>query len=357
MLNTQEWQRGFQLDVEVLLEGGQLNNRNNELQAKANRQHKDQVFRMIYKDRYNFLELYNALNETTYDNPDELEITTLENAVYLGMKNDVSYLLYEQLAVYEHQSTINPNMPLRDLFYVSHIYSKLTRDNNLFSSELINIPAPQFVVFYNGTDKTPEEYELKLSEAYGKYSEEPGLELKVKVLNINYGHNKELMDKCKSLRDYAIFVAKIRDYRKCMPLTEALELAITECIKEDVMRDFLIQQRAEVFSMCLFEFSEEEYRKCLREEAQRQGLKEGIAQGIAQGITQGITQGIAQGLEKGKFSEQIRLVRSKMNKGMEVEMIADTLEAEREMIQRMHDLLVENPDVDDEELYVKWNEE
>ena len=107
---------------------------------------------------------------------------------------------------------MNPNMPLRDLFYVAHIYEELVKDEDLYGKKLVHIPMPQFAVFYNGVEKTPEQFELKLSDAYGPFEGEPELELKVKVYNINYGYNRALMEKCKSLKDYAIFVDKSRKY-------------------------------------------------------------------------------------------------------------------------------------------------
>ena len=130
------------------------------------REYKDRLFRMVFKEKDQFLELYNALNGTAYDNPDDLTVTTLENAIYMGMRNDVSYLLYDRLALYEHQASINPNMPLRNLFYVSDIYSGLTKDTNLYGSKLIRLPEPQFVVFYNGADELPERSILRLSDAF-----------------------------------------------------------------------------------------------------------------------------------------------------------------------------------------------
>ena len=154
------------------------------------RTYKDRVFRMIFKEKESFLELYNAMNKTAYTNLEDLTVTTLENAIYLSMKNDVSYLLYDRLALYEHQSTRNPNLPLRDLFYVANIYSRLTYADNLYGAKLVKIPEPVFVVFYNGKEEMPERSVLRLSDAYEQPSGDPALELKVIVLNINPGYNK-----------------------------------------------------------------------------------------------------------------------------------------------------------------------
>ena len=93
--------------------------------ATANRKYKDTVFRMLFSDRKNLLSLYNAINETSYTDATQLEIVTLENAIYMGMKNDLAFIINTNLFLYEHQSTYNPNMPLRDLFYISSEYQKM----------------------------------------------------------------------------------------------------------------------------------------------------------------------------------------------------------------------------------------
>ena len=109
-----------------------------EKNLKANRNYKDTVFRMIFSDRKNLLSLYNAVNGTSYKNPEELEIVTLENAIYMGMKNELAFIIATNLFLYEHQSTYNPNMPLRDLFYISNEYQKLVVQKSLYSHPLVS---------------------------------------------------------------------------------------------------------------------------------------------------------------------------------------------------------------------------
>ena len=154
------------------------------------RTYKDSVFRMLYSRKEELLSLYNALNGTDYQDPEQLEVTTLENAIYMNMKNDVSFLLDAEMMLYEHQSTWNPNMPLRDLFYITRLLEKYVNRESLYASTLVRIPAPRFVVFYNGSSDTPEDVILRLSDAFeekkGSQQEkkEPELELKVHFLNI-----------------------------------------------------------------------------------------------------------------------------------------------------------------------------
>lgn len=244
-------------------------------ESEPDREHKDRVFRMIYKDPEKALELYNGMNKSNYTNPDDLMITTLDNALYLSMKNDVSYVLYDQLLLYEHQSTVNPNMPLRDLFYVSDVYSKLTVNMNLYSSTLQKIPEPHFFVFYNGTDPFPERKTWKLSDAYEHPSEEPALELVTEVLNINKGFNEELKDQCRTLREYMIFVDTVRDYTKKMPFKEAMAAAIEYCVRNNVLAEFLKANKAEVLKVSIYEYDAEKHMAMERDEAEERGEERG----------------------------------------------------------------------------------
>ena len=142
----------------------------------VNRNYKDTVFRMLFSDKKNLLSLYNAVNGRSYTNPEELEIVTLDNAIYMGMKNDLAFIVDMNLYLYEHQSTYNPNIPLRDLFYISSEYQKLVDKKSLYVSSIVKIPAPQFIVFYNGTRKADDKQELRLSQMYeiGKSSQPCG---------------------------------------------------------------------------------------------------------------------------------------------------------------------------------------
>ena len=218
---------------------------------KINREYKDTMFRLIFKNKENLLSLYNAVNKTAHTNADDLEINTLENAIYMTYKNDISFVMDFQLYLYEHQSTINPNMPLRNLFYVTKVLLTITSDMNLYSSSLKKIPTPNFIVFYNGRDELPECSTQYLSSAFSVPTENPALELKVMIFNINYGNNRELMEACRQLKDYAAYVAILREHAKTMSLNDAVELTIKECIQQDILADFLRKNRAEVI-MCVY---------------------------------------------------------------------------------------------------------
>ena len=159
--------------------------------------------------------------------------------------------------LYEHQSTYNPNMPLRDLFYICSEYQKLVDKKSLYTSTLQKIPAPNFIEFYNGSTALSDCTELRLSSAFENLSGNPRLELIVTVLNVNEGHNITLMQHCSTLKEYALYVAKVRHYAASMPLNKAVEHAADECIKEDILTEFLTQNRAEVINMSIFEYDKE----------------------------------------------------------------------------------------------------
>ena len=274
---------------------------------KANRKYKDTVFRMLFSDRKNLLSLYNAVNGTTYDNPSMLEIVTLENAVYIGMKNDLSFIVNTNLFLYEHQSTYNPNMPLRDLLYIAAEYQKLVDNKSLYSPILQKIPEPNFIVFYNGTEKKEESWVTYLSEAYEDFSGEANLELKVLTLNVNEGHNRKLMEECHILREYAQYVAKVRKYTKEMNLDGAVELAVDECIQEGILVEFLRKNKSEVVAMSIFEYNQEEEERKWKESVYEAARAEGKAEGKLQAKKE-IVQSLAErGMNLGDIAEIIKV--------------------------------------------------
>nr|WP_288787864.1 hypothetical protein [uncultured Blautia sp.] len=248
----------------------------------ANRTYKSRIFAMLFSDRNELLKLYNAINGTSYDDPDLLQINILENAVYMSMQNDVSFIIELGLNLYEHQSTHSPNLPVRYLLYVADVYSDYTKDMNLYGTKAVKLPTPKFVIFYNGQAEQPDRKELKLSELFTVPEEAPSLELKAVMLNINKGHNRKLMETCKTLHDYAEYTSRVREYAAEISLDEAVERAITECISEDILADFLRKNRAEAKKVSIYEYDEERHMRQTREE----GVEEGYTKGINQGIEQ-----------------------------------------------------------------------
>ena len=229
----------------------------------AKRSYKDSLFRMLFQEPRQLLDLFNAVNGTDYQNPQDLEIVTLENAIYL-------------------------NMPLRILLYAAREYQKLIKDDSLYASALLKLPTPHFVVFYNGERDMPERTVLRLSDAYEKPVEKPDLELSVTMLNINSGYNEQLKETCTLLGEYMQYVEKVRHYTKTMHLNQAVSKAVDNCIQEGVLTEFLTSWKSEVIAMSIFEYDEKREKKKLlqteRKYARLEGLEEGIQKGLALGI-------------------------------------------------------------------------
>lgn len=245
---------------------------------------KDRLFRYLFeKDREALLDLYNALNGTAYRNASQLEIVTIESAVYVVMKNDLAYILSGTLSMYEHQSTYSPNLPVRFLIYLAQEYQTVIEkaEKSLYGTGQITLPTPQCVVFYNGVKEMPEEHILKLSDAFENKEVRADVELTVRMLNINCGHNGQLMEKCRVLEAYSAFVAVTRE---CMlaekDIQAALNRAVDACIEKGILKEFLLRNRAEVLGMLLEEFDAEKYERTIREEGREEGLKIGIRYSI-----------------------------------------------------------------------------
>ena len=178
----------------------------------------------------------------------------------MGMKNDLSFIIGDVMNLYEHQSSYSPNLPLRGLFYFASLYREQIEDvkQKLYTNVPLHIPFPQYIVFYNGTKQEPERQELKLSDLFVKTGKEvpPALECKAVVLNINFGHNRELMEKCVTLREYSRFVAMIRQQMSGeLPFEEAVDT----CIRQGILSEILRKNRSEVIDMILTEYNEEEF--------------------------------------------------------------------------------------------------
>ena len=301
---------------------------------------KDNVFCMLYRDKRNLLELYNALNNSAYTNVDDLQVTTLNGGSYMKYKNDASFLLCMSLYMFEQQSSKNPNMPLRFLHYVSDVFRELFSNSMLHRRSMIKIPVPHFVTFYNGLEKWVEdEDEIRLSDMYEIPTDNPELELKVRVININ--EDVHILNKCKTLRDYMTFVNKVRfkmgvqgdDVR--IAVTEAMD----ECIDEDILVDFFEKHREEVVEVSIYDYDEEEVRRVLAEE---------YAQEYAQKVAKEVSEkAFAEGEQSGRQLNLINQVIKKVKKSKTLETIASELEEEEADIKPIYDAVVSSaPDYD-----------
>lgn len=274
---------------------------------KVNRKYKDRLFRMVFQEKKDLLDLYNAVNHTNYTDPESLQITTMKDAVLLGMKNDVSFLIDSVLNLYEHQSTFNPNMPVRGFFYFADIMRTYIQEHelNIYGKKRIKLPVPRYIVFYNGAEGQPDRRMLRLSECFGD-DPEAALECTAVMLNINYGHNRELMERCQRLEEYAYFVAAVRrNAKENDSLEEAVLLAIDECIEKNKLADILRKNRWEVVNMLLTEFNMEEYGKLERRDGYEDGRKEGREYGIQ--LTKQVLKLAAQGMSAEKIAEELQV--------------------------------------------------
>ena len=316
----------------------------NENTVTVNRTFKSTVFIMLFEDKNNLLELYNAMTGKHYTDPELLEINTLENAIYMTMKNDVSFLIDGRLSLYEHQFTYNPNLPLRFLLYISKLYAGMTKDANLYGTKVIQIPPPEFVIFYNGEEEKPERMVLKLSDMYEIKSREAKLELEAVMLNISGDNNTGLKEACRTLKEYALYTDKIRRYAKSMSLSDAVDRAIGECITEGVLEEFLKKHKAEAKEMSIFEYDQEKHMKQEREAAWEDGHAAGVEEGRTAGIQEGIEKGRAAGIEDGRTAgiEEGRAAEAKETAkrlsamgmmGMTTEKIAKAVKASVEEVQ------------------------
>lgn len=244
--------------------------------AKENREYKDSVFRDLFhtdeKARENLLELYNALYDTDYTDPELIHYIGLEDILFKDFKNDLAFTMnQDRLVLSEHQSTVCYNIPLRDLLYIAREYEKIVPFRERYRSTAIRIPTPKFIVFYNGSEDFPKEKILKLSDLYLEREETFDLELTVRVININPDKHHELLDKCEILREYSQFVEVTRKYKDDK---KRLQKAIGECIQEGILSDYLQRKSSEVMNMLMAEYSYEMDMEVQREEAEEKKLVE-----------------------------------------------------------------------------------
>ena len=293
----------------------------------VNREYKSDVFSMLLEDKANALEVYNALNDSDYDRPEDVEIILLEKGMSLTVRNDATFIIDMYMNFYEHQSTYNPNMPLRDLIYYANTMEKRIKNEkrDLFGRQLLKIPTPRFAVFYNGTEKRPAKETLRLSDAFVHPMEVPELELICTVYNINPGCNGELLEKSEVLRGYMTFVELVRSLeREYNSLETAIDRAMEECIRQHIFEDFFRGRKDEVRKMTQLDFTWERREELIRMEERAMG----------------------------QMCSLITQVVKKMKKNYPVEQIANELEEEEAVIRKICKVAEQfAPEYDVEQIY------
>ena len=253
-----------------------------EQKQTANRNYKDSVFVDLFgedkKAKENFLSLYNALHSTHLDTVSVLTPLRLEQVMYMSFYNDVSYLVDNKMIILaEHQSTINPNMPIRCLEYVVRLYERILDAQERYARSLIKIPTPEFYVFYNGQEEYSTETVLHLSDAFMTMPEKPALEVVVSVTNINYNKDNEILHTCKPLKEYTLFVDAVRKHTK-LDSENGFQNAIKDCIQNDILREYLQRKSKEVMNMLIAEYDYDVDIAVQREEEREIALQEGSYQ-------------------------------------------------------------------------------
>ncbi len=294
-----------------------------------NRQYKDVLFRRLFRDKQDLLNLYNALNNSTYQNSGELEVVTMEDVIFMKMKNDLSFIIGSHLNLYEHQSTWNPNMPLRGLLYFAQQFEGLlgARGDNIYGRNCIELPTPEYIVFYHGNDLQSDSQILYLSDSFPEGHGSGCLECRCKVLNINRGCNQVLMDRCRRLWEYSELLSEVdENIQKGMQREEAVQTAIDECIRKGILVDILLVEKTEVLHMLLTEYDEKKHLK--------KTFQEGWEEGREEGREEGLEEGLKAGQKKGREDHFKELIEKKLSKGKTIPKIAEELEEEIAVIER-----------------------
>lgn len=245
----------------------------------TNRKYKDRLFCLLfgnveYKD--NILSLYNALCGTSHTDPDDIQIYTIDDVIYIKMKNDVSILLDSYLYLWEQQSTFNPNMPIRGFMYFGKMYDRYISEKkfNIYGKTLIKLPTPRYTVLYNGPDEHPGFMQLRLSDSFIHPDPSGNFEWTADMVNLNDGKNEDLLNKCRPLKDYMTLINAIRKNSEIMEFEDAVDAAVNDCIEHDVLKTFLVKHRAEVKDVCITEYNEKTFIDGIRAESRAEGMNQ-----------------------------------------------------------------------------------
>ena len=308
--------------------------------SNGNREYKSDVISMMLQIPEYALDVYNAMNDSAYTDPDMIQIMRLENGISLSVRNDASFFISNYLNLYEHQSTYSPNAPLRFLIYLTNLLKTTIRKRDLYSRKRVQIATPHFAVFYNGTEKRPEKEVLKLSDAFINQMDTPEIELTVTVYNINPDNNTQLLEKSEVLRSYMIFVNRVREnleHQKKIAQNapeydeaayeEELEVAINEaidyCVKHHIMEEFFRENRNEVTKSMVLDYTWERREELIRAEEYEDGKREGLEIGRAEGEKRGRAEGERRGRIEGEKLGAEAMQKKLLQKLMETQKITE----------------------------------
>ena len=298
--------------------------------TNENRSHKDSLFVDYFsKDRewkQHFLSLYNALHGTNLQVADTtLERVNIDQVLYKSYYNDIAVLVDGQfILMIEHQSTVNPNMPLRLLEYIARIYGNTVDSRAKFSRHLVPLARPEFIVFYTGNQKLPPESYLYLSDSFPNQppNADLTLELKVKVCTIRSEHPSPVVHSCPDLEQYVQFLELVEE-AKAADRTEPLKWAIQEAVHRNILRDYLERKGGEILSILMTEYDYATDMAVQKEEAYEDGLFAGREEGISIG------------LERGAYQKALETARSLLAYGDAPEKVALCTGLPLELVQQL----------------------
>ena len=306
-----------------------------EQEQEVKRTYKDSVFVTIFHEKAKLIELYNALFDTNYDESAPIDIVTIKDVLFRTLKNDVAFVLGGRFVVLvEHQSSINENMPLRDLMYISTVLKRMIDTTRLYREKRLMIPRPEFIVFYNGTKDFPAYQELRLSDSFlgeKQKDEEDALQLIVKVYNINTEKNSEILGRCETLRQYSRFVEIMRSYKEDSELTnDVIVEVLNRCKKEGVLTEFRDKYGTEIVEMLFKELTREEDLEISRldgyeegfNSGERAGFSKGERAGFSKGERAGFSKGERAGAERGAMQRQCEIAKNFKESGIPIDVIA-----------------------------------
>ncbi len=279
----------------------------------SNREVKDSAFTAYFGEPENASKLYSALGDEEVTS-DDITYVTLEGVLFVARKNDLAFTVKNRvLVISEHQSTINENMPLRDLLYLGRTLEKLLDERTIYKRKQFRIPTPEFYVFYNGDETCPPEKILRLSDAFLDKTEHPMVELEVKVININLPTGHRLLKKCRPMYEYSWFIQRIKEYLGAgWVRDEAIKQALRDCKEEGILTEFIRNHGSEVLNMLYTQWNYDDAVEVEREEAFEDGREAGLALGkligIEEGRTEGIEEGRAKGIEEGRVEGERQVI-------------------------------------------------
>ena len=292
------------------------------------RNYKASVFSMLYEESENVMDLYNGIYDDKCTDPNDIEINTLKNedgvegGIFAKFKNNLSFIFGAYLNLFEHQSTINRNIPLRMLIYVAKLLSNMVETKQLYKEKAVKIPSPRFVVFYNGLKEAPEKETIRLSAQYGTEVKNPELELTVTVYNINTETSSDVLKKSRTLREYMEYVDRVR--KKMTGLNDeaekrkAMERVIDECIEDGILKKLLMERREEIIMTSILQYDQAAHEAALHED--------------------GYDEGYDSGYDSGELAALIKLIGKKTRRGMDIPEIAGEIEEDESFVRKIKDI-------------------